>query len=522
MKNQVKTEIVIETEARHVKGIGVTVIVTLYNYEAYIKNALDSVFRQTHSNIELIVVDDASQDSSLAIGRTWLKQNGARFSQAKLLSHLSNCGVSQARNTAFANARNDYVFVLDADNEIYSDAIAKLLSACISSGAETAYSQIEKFGGELGILTGDFWNPTGFARGNYIDAMALIKKSAWLAAGGYSYFEIPGWEDYDLWCKFVELGFRGVFVPEILCRYRVHRLSLLRQTTNPNEKQLRLEMMKRHPWLRLNEVAELHHRDLLPEGIEKTFARPAYASTKIEIGNASRLFHFRLDTVDAAVLKQIFVEKMYDLRSLQQFPQLAAFAEFQQSKGVRPLIIDAGANIGASALYFSIGFPKGLVVAIEPERDNFALLAQNVSGLNVTSIFGAIAACSGLATVVDPGLGPWAYRTKSVDPNDRLSNTVPQITINQIYESFHSDSIPFIVKIDIEGAEKDLFSRNTEWVDRTPLIVIELHDRFFPKEDRISDSFFSCVSKLKRDLYSVGELTFSIAKDFEFPNSVLV
>jgi FkbM family methyltransferase len=519
MTNQVKTEIVFETEARDVKGIGVTVIVTLYNYEAYIKNALDSVFRQTHSNIELIVVDDASQDSSQAIVRTWLEQNGARFSQAKLLSHLNNSGPSQARNTAFANAKYEYVFVLDADNEIYSDAIAKLLSVCILSGAETAYSQIEKFGDESGMYIGGFWNPTAFARGNYIDAMALIKKSAWLAAGGYSYFQIPGWEDYDLWCKFVELGFRGVFMPEILCRYRVHGSSMLRQTTNPNVKQLKLEMTKRHPWLRLSEFAELHHRDQLPEGIEKTFARPAYASTKMGIGNTSRLFHFRSDTVDMAVLKQIFVDKMYDLRSLQRFPQLAAFAENQQSKGFRPLIIDAGANIGASALYFSVGFPKGLVVAIEPERENFALLAQNVSGLNVISVFGAIASCSGLATVVDPGLGPWAYRTKMLDPNDQLSNTVPQITINQIYESFHSNSVPFIVKIDIEGAEKDLFSGNTEWVDRTPLIVIELHDRFFPKEDRISDSFFSCVSKLKRDLYSAGELTFSIAKDFEFPNS---
>src|SRR5262245_3459619 len=103
MTTQVKTEIVFETEARDVEGIGVTVIVTLYNYEAYIKNALDSVLRQSHSNIELIVVDDASQDTSQVTARTWFEQNAARFSQARLLSHLKNCGLAQARNTAFAN-----------------------------------------------------------------------------------------------------------------------------------------------------------------------------------------------------------------------------------------------------------------------------------------------------------------------------------------------------------------------------------------------------------------------------------
>jgi FkbM family methyltransferase len=507
--NQGKTEIVFETEKRDAEGIGVTVIVTLYNYETYIKNALDSVFCQSHTNIELIVVNDASQDSSQAVARTWLEQNGARFSQARLLSHLKNEGLAQARNTAFSNATNEYVFVLDADNEIYSDAIAKLLFTCMSAGAETAYSSLEVFGERSGLGGGSFWNPAAFIKGNYIDAMALIKKTAWLAAGGYSYFKIQGWEDYDLWCKFVELNFRGVYVPEVLCRYRVHKSSMIHQTTKPNMNELKLEMMKRHPWLRLDEFA-----------VEETSASCVYTSTKIEIGNTPRLFHFRANSTDSAVLKQVFVDKNYDLRSLPQFPQLAAFAETQQSRGFLPLIVDAGANIGASAIYFSAGFPKGLVVAVEPARENYALLVENVSGLKVTSVLGALASSPGLATVIDPGLGQWAYRTKAIGANDRLSNTVPQITINQIYESLYSNYFPLIVKIDIEGAEKDLFSENTEWVDRTPLIVVELHDRFFPKEDRISDSFFSCVSKRNRDLYAAGELVFSIARNFEhFPKS---
>src|SRR5262249_37867455 len=239
-----------ETKKQDAKGVGVTVTVTLYNYERYIKIALDSVFNQSHSNIELIIVDDASTDSSQALARSWLEQNGARFSQAKLLLHLNNYGLAQARNTAFVNATNEYVFVLDADNEIYPEAIAKLLSACISERAEVAYSLIEKFG-EVAGKGGDVWDPSRLAKYNYIDAMALIRKSAWLKAGGYTPFKIPGWEDYDLWCKFVELGFRGVFVREFLCRYRVHKRSMLQTTTNPNVYQIKLEMKMRHPWLRL-------------------------------------------------------------------------------------------------------------------------------------------------------------------------------------------------------------------------------------------------------------------------------
>jgi glycosyltransferase involved in cell wall biosynthesis len=249
MALQNKGEIVFATEKRDLDDVGVTVAVTLYNYQQYIKGALDSVFVQTHSNIELIVVDDASKDSSEAFARNWLEENGARFNQAKLISHLKNYGLAQARNTAFANASNDYVFVLDADNEIYPEAIAKLLSACISANSEAAYSRIEKFGAEAG-MEGDVWNPARLAKGNYIDAMALIKKSAWEAAGSYSAMNVIGWEDYDLWCKFVERGFRGEFVPEPLCRYRVHKASMLHATTNPNMYRLRPLMLVRHPWLR--------------------------------------------------------------------------------------------------------------------------------------------------------------------------------------------------------------------------------------------------------------------------------
>jgi glycosyltransferase involved in cell wall biosynthesis len=168
-----------------------------------------------------------------------------------LLAHDDNCGLAQARNTAFANATNDYVFVLDADNEIRPDAIAKLLAACVRENAEVAYSLIEKFGNATGV-GGEVWNPASFRFGNYIDAMALVRKSAWQRAGGYNQpSDIQGWEDYDLWCKFVEFGFRGVLVPEVLCRYRVHRSSMLREVSDPKKDRLRLAMMKRHPWLRL-------------------------------------------------------------------------------------------------------------------------------------------------------------------------------------------------------------------------------------------------------------------------------
>jgi GT2 family glycosyltransferase len=147
---------------------------------------------------------------------------------------------------------NEFVFVLDADNELYPRAIDRLLSACISAHAQAAFSQLEFFGERSDIGVAYCWNLERLAHGNYIDAMALIRKSAWSKVGGYSMFEIAGWEDYDLWCKFVEASFSAVFVPQVLCRYRVHSASMIHTETNTNNAEIVGQMVLKHPWLKFD------------------------------------------------------------------------------------------------------------------------------------------------------------------------------------------------------------------------------------------------------------------------------
>lgn len=504
------TTVVFETEARVLDGTGVTVAVSLYNYQSYIGDALDSVVQQTHANTELIVVDDASTDGSIAVARSWIEQSGARLARARLLAHRKNAGLAQARNTAFAAAGNEFVFVLDADNALYPDAIAKLLSACLSSGAEAAYSHLEYFGHASGLCASSFWNPPGLATGNYIDAMALIRKSAWQAVGGYSHIEF-GWEDYDLWCKFVERGFRGVFVPEILCRYRMHPASMLHRSTSPNIGRLRAEMMKRHPWLRLDAPRERPSR----QPASRNTAAPArYATTKIGIGNGARDFCFRPGSADVAALKRVFVGKSHDLRTLGRFPQLAALAHEQQSRGLRPLIIDAGANIGAAAVYFAAGFPNGLIVAVEPDWTNFELLVRNVAGLNIQPVLSAIGPGPGYALVCESS-GSSGHRTKTVGADEQSADVVLQVAINQIYESYHAGTFPFIVKIDFESVDEGLFSANTEWIDRTPVIAIELHERPLAARKNEPPALLRRLSRPDRKFYAAGAMTFSIAERLE-------
>ncbi|HEX2891080.1 FkbM family methyltransferase [Vineibacter terrae] len=221
---------------------------------------------------------------------------------------------------------------------------------------------------------------------------------------------------------------------------------------------------------------------------------------------AQRL-HYRFGTSDEDVIWQIFGGGDYDLTRLRRFDDIGRLVERRAAAGQRPLIIDAGANIGVSAVFFALTFPTAVVVAIEPEAANFTLLERNTQGLGVHCRRAALSAEAGHATVHDGGEGPWSFRTeKAAQPG----GGVPCLTINDLFAAHAGpDVFPFLVKIDIEGGEEDVFGRNTQWVAQTPVIITELHDWLLPGQ-RTALPFLRCISALDRDFVYLGEDVFSI------------
>lgn len=234
----------------------ITVAISLFNYARFLPEALESIAAQRHGPLDLIVVDDVSlKDESVAVAKAWMEANSHRFEHMLLLQHHHNQGLAQSRNTAFAHARTDTVFVMDADNAVYPRALGRLLQAIRSSGAAAAYCQAEVFGSRSTLGLADVWQTEWLKTGNYIDAMALVSRQAWRDVEGYSHIE-GGWEDYDFWCKFVEQGYEAAFVPETLCRYRVHDTSMLRTESARSYDSMFIEMTLRHPWMRLAPIPE--------------------------------------------------------------------------------------------------------------------------------------------------------------------------------------------------------------------------------------------------------------------------
>lgn len=235
------------------ESVQISVCISLFNYEKYIVDALESIYKQTLGGIDLILVDDCSQDHSVSVAKKWLEQRQQRFNSIRLIKHVDNQGLAASRNTGISVVETPFIFILDADNLLYPRCLERCLSAIEASDAAFAYPILERFGSHRGIMGNLVWNSTRLSQKNYIDAMSLLRKSVIYEVGGYSRMQITGWEDYDLWCKFLEMGYWGVLVPEILAKYRVHASSMLHTTTNENKNQELLvkDMMERHPWLKL-------------------------------------------------------------------------------------------------------------------------------------------------------------------------------------------------------------------------------------------------------------------------------
>ena len=228
----------------------ITIILPVYNYADFVVEALQSVAAQTVQTLDLIVVDDASPDDSLAMVRDWIAAHGGRFNRIVVLRHSANAGLGFARNSGFAAAETPFVLPLDADNRLRPDACAVLLAALAPQEAAFAYPAIQAFGSKGDIFGCEDFSPLRLQRGNHIDAMALVRKAAWAEAGGYDHVQY-GWEDYDFWCRLVERGHFGMRVDAVLADYRVHGASMLHTTTEiaDHKNDLVRDMKRRHGWV---------------------------------------------------------------------------------------------------------------------------------------------------------------------------------------------------------------------------------------------------------------------------------
>lgn len=228
---------------------------------------------------------------------------------------------------------------------------------------------------------------------------------------------------------------------------------------------------------------------------------------KTRAGNYRRLIH-RGSKADCGVIRQIFLKEEYSLLKSRRQTDIIETYNSILKNGKTPLIIDAGANIGASVVWFQDVYPESHIVAIEPDTDNVKFLRNNVTGLNVDIREAALGAEDGFVSLIDPGNGEWGYQTKA-----DLDGLCPRLSLTRlINEKMLNGYVPFLIKIDIEGGEENLFETSTAWIDLFPLLIIELHDWLLPRKNT-SLNFIRRIGQSKRDFVYNNENIFSFKND---------
>lgn len=132
----------------YIKEPLVSVIVPVYNVEAYLDACLNSIIHQTYSNLEIIIVEDCSTDRSRQV-----LQNHLIDVRIKFIQHSENRGLSAARNTGIGYAKGDYIIFVDSDDLIDTRLIESCVKGTIETGADLVIYDLIPF--EDGISEAD-------------------------------------------------------------------------------------------------------------------------------------------------------------------------------------------------------------------------------------------------------------------------------------------------------------------------------------------------------------------------------
>ena len=201
----------------------VTIICLCYNHEKFVASTLQSVINQTYKNIQLIVVDDFSQDNSVGVINEWIKgRPNIVFIKNKL-----NMGNTKSFNKALIYAMGEYIIDLAADDVLLPYCVAEQIYAFKTSKLNNlamVYSNISITDEHLNIVaeyykkkdcpqSGDIYKMVIGRTVELCSVGSMIKKSALITLGGYS--TDLAYEDLDLWVR-LSRRYNVQYIPKIL------------------------------------------------------------------------------------------------------------------------------------------------------------------------------------------------------------------------------------------------------------------------------------------------------------------
>jgi glycosyltransferase involved in cell wall biosynthesis len=221
----------------------VSVVIPCRNLGDFVEEAVESVRAQSRPPLEIVVVDDGSDDAKTRRVLDRIAASG----RARLI-RVENRGLVAARNLGAAQSAGDYLVFLDADDILLPDFFEKaagVLDRHPRAGAVTPW--VERFGAESSVWAPPHGEFPFLLAENTMAAASMTRRAAFDEVGGFCPDFPYNYEDWDFWISIAEKGWALIALPEILMRYRVRPGSMLRGLTPAAHSFLRGAMRRRHP-----------------------------------------------------------------------------------------------------------------------------------------------------------------------------------------------------------------------------------------------------------------------------------
>lgn len=212
----------------------ISILMGIYNCEATLKDAIDSILAQTYPNWQFVICDDGSSDRSFQIAKSYQEIYPDKF---LVIKNEQNMGLNITLNKCLYLADGDYIARMDGDDLCTPDRLEKEVSVlnehpefAIVSSYMTTFDE----GGDWGcIKTLEFPQVKDFPTQvpMFCHAPCMIRAEAFLDVEGYAEDKrLQRVEDYHLWYKFYAKGYRGYNIQEPLYKMRDDRNALHRRT----------------------------------------------------------------------------------------------------------------------------------------------------------------------------------------------------------------------------------------------------------------------------------------------------